>query len=225
MQAAATPMYTPSTVLSEATVAPPARHRARHLVNAQRYSTGGGTSSASRARSDPSRAQMAVARRRRGGVGDTSDTTSVASSVSERSDGSKRSDRRAHSKRVPGGRKKPHNKKKKRGKERRLTVVAIAYKQPKSHLGPFYTTIAELLVNMRGWRLKRKPMAPYDLILGQSIARGIPFARLAAAPPRGSRRPLANFYQGFKQLTWKVISLPPPPPPPPPRASARCVAP
>lgn len=97
----------------------------------------------------------------------------------------------------------------KKGREKPLVLVAVSYKEPKSHLGALYTTVAEMLVSMRGWRLKRKAIPPYDLCLGMSIGRGIPFARLASAPKRaGARRPLVNFYQSFKQLTWKVRALP-----------------
>ena len=86
-----------------------------------------------------------------------------------------------------------------------LVVVAIKYKQPKSHLGALYTTVAELLSTMRGWKLKLSASPPYNVLLGQSIGRGIPFTRLAGRPRKISgKRPLVNFYQSFKQLTWKV---------------------
>jgi hypothetical protein len=85
-------------------------------------------------------------------------------------------------------------------------LVAVNFSKPKHHLGEIYTLVANLLLSGEygRWLLKDGPSLPFDLCLGESIGRGIPFKMLASNPTSRIKPPLVNFYQHFKQLTWKL---------------------
>jgi hypothetical protein len=87
-------------------------------------------------------------------------------------------------------------------------LVAVNFRKPKHHLGELYTLITALLLSPSGewgrWVLKDGTSLPFDLCIGESIARGIPFRLLGTNPSSRIRPPLVNFYQHFKQLTWKL---------------------
>jgi hypothetical protein len=91
--------------------------------------------------------------------------------------------------------------------ERPYLLVAVNYRKPKHHLGELYSLITKLLLNQLcpfgRWVLKESPTYPFDVCLGESIGRGIPFKALASSGGL-LHPPLVNFYQNFKQLTWKV---------------------
>ena len=87
---------------------------------------------------------------------------------------------------------------------RRRIVAAIHHRQPKSHLGELYTTVTDFLVATGKWKLKTKPIWPFDVCLGESIGQGIPYSAMARNPSCLTAPPLVNFYEKFKPLTWKA---------------------
>ena len=87
-------------------------------------------------------------------------------------------------------------------------LVAVNFRRLKHHLGELYTLVTNLLIAPAGefgyWILKEAVAFPFDLCLGESIARGIPFKTLSTGAGSRIKPPLVNFYQHFKQLTWKL---------------------
>jgi hypothetical protein len=87
-------------------------------------------------------------------------------------------------------------------------LVAVNFRKSGHHLGELYTLITKLLLNPASgygrWALKDHAAPPFDVCLGESVARGIPFKALASSALSRMDPPLVNFYNFFKQLTWKV---------------------
>ena len=53
------------------------------------------------------------------------------------------------------------------------------------------------------WQLKDHAALPFDVCFGESVSRGIPYRTLQGSESARVRPPVVNFYQHFKQLTWK----------------------
>jgi hypothetical protein len=92
--------------------------------------------------------------------------------------------------------------------ERPYILVAVNFRRLKHHLGELYSLITTLLTapgsDFGYWILKEAASYPFDVCLGESIGRGIPFKALSTNASSRIRPPLVNFYQHFKQLTWKL---------------------
>lgn len=88
--------------------------------------------------------------------------------------------------------------------KRPLVLVSINFRKPKHHLGEVFTYATKLLLSPASgygpWQLKESAILPFDLCFGESIARGIPYKGFTS----NAVRPVVNFYQHFKALTWKL---------------------
>lgn len=82
---------------------------------------------------------------------------------------------------------------------------AVNYDKPTNRLGELYNLVTLLLERSGCWDRKSAPFWPFELCLGECVARGLPFRQLARIAARSMDTvPLLNFYEKFKCLTWKV---------------------